>query len=517
MRRILVTAIALALAGAALDAAAQTRPPGRPTNAARRCTDATTQLPRTVRPTHYDVAVVPHADKLTFDGKVAISRRGAGADRPITLNAVDLTFANVGAQPAATASACAAEGHASTRPRRPRPSPSTKPLARRAIPAGHRLHRQDRHPGQSACSPSTTTPPAGKKRALFTQFENSDARRFIPSWDEPAYKATFALEADVPASADGGQQHAGGAAHRGPGQRPNARALRDRRRRCRPTCCSSAVGDLERATDAGRARPKIGVVTQKRRARPGAVRARLLGRRAARVQRLLRHALSAAQARQRRRARPQPVLRRHGELGRDLHLRVRAAARSVDLHGVGPAERLLDRRARDRAPVVRRPRDHGLVGRPLAQRRLRLLDGRRAPRRSCIRSGTPRSARGRPAANAAMGATRVATTHPVVQHVETVEQASQAFDAITYQKGEAVIRMLEGYVGADAWRDGVRALHARRTPTATPSPTTCGATIEAAAGKPIIAIAHDFTLQPGVPLITRRRRRRAAAARPRCS
>src|ERR1700754_4025022 len=38
----------------------------------------------------------------------------------------------------------------------------------------------------------------GKKRALYTQFENSDARRFIPSWDEPAYKATFDLDVTVP-------------------------------------------------------------------------------------------------------------------------------------------------------------------------------------------------------------------------------------------------------------------------------------------------------------------------------
>jgi aminopeptidase N len=41
----------------------------------------------------------------------------------------------------------------------------------------------------------------------------------------------------------------------------------------------------------------------------------------------------------------------------------------------------------------------------------------------------------------------IASTHPVVQHVETVEQANQAFDAITYSKGQAVITMLEAYVG----------------------------------------------------------------------
>ena len=27
-----------------------------------------------------------------------------------------------------------------------------------------------------------------EKRALYTQFENSDARRFMPSWDEPILK-----------------------------------------------------------------------------------------------------------------------------------------------------------------------------------------------------------------------------------------------------------------------------------------------------------------------------------------
>ena len=40
--------------------------------------------------------------------------------------------------------------------------------------------------------------PEGRQRALYTQFENSDARSVLPSWDEPDYKATFALDVVVP-------------------------------------------------------------------------------------------------------------------------------------------------------------------------------------------------------------------------------------------------------------------------------------------------------------------------------
>src|SRR5579884_3711990 len=46
---------------------------------------------------------------------------------------------------------------------------------------------------------------------------------------------------------------------------------------------------------------------------------------------------------------------------------------------------------------------------------------------------------------AAMRLDARAGTHPVVQHIRDVLQANQAFDTITYQKGEWVIRMLESY------------------------------------------------------------------------
>jgi aminopeptidase N len=91
-------------------------------------------------------------------------------------------------------------------------------------------------------------------------------------------------------------------------------------------------------------------------------------------------------------------------------------------------------------------------------------------------------------------------THPIVQPVATVAQAEQAFDAITYKKGEAVIRMLEAYAGPDAWRDGVRAYvaeHAYGNATS----TDLWRAIDKAAGKPVSIVARDFTTQPGVPLI----------------
>ncbi len=102
---------------------------------------------------------------------------------------------------------------------------------------------------------------------------------------------------------------------------------------------------------------------------------------------------------------------------------------------------------------------------------------------------------------AAMRRDAYVTTHPVVQHVDTVEQASQAFDQITYDKGEAVIAMLEDYVGADNWRNGVRS-YIKQHQYGNAVTDALWQQIDAVApGKQFTQVAHDFTLQPGVPLI----------------
>ena len=90
MRNIyLASAIALALANVAMTAVATTP-------AAAPVADlATTQLPRAVVPSHYDVAVTPHVDKMTFDGKVTVTVDVLKLTTSITLNAIDMTFSSV--------------------------------------------------------------------------------------------------------------------------------------------------------------------------------------------------------------------------------------------------------------------------------------------------------------------------------------------------------------------------------------------------------------------------------------
>jgi aminopeptidase N len=101
----------------------------------------------------------------------------------------------------------------------------------------------------------------------------------------------------------------------------------------------------------------------------------------------------------------------------------------------------------------------------------------------------------------AMGLDAYVTTHPVIQKISTVEQTSQAFDTITYSKGEAVITMLEAFAGETVWRDGLRAYMKKHAYANTRTDDLWNA-VEAAGAKGLVRIAHDFTRQPGVPLIS---------------
>jgi aminopeptidase N len=92
------------------------------------------------------------------------------------------------------------------------------------------------------------------------------------------------------------------------------------------------------------------------------------------------------------------------------------------------------------------------------------------------------------------------TTHPIQQPVANESEAMAAFDTITYTKGQAVIRMLENFVGEDAFRAGIRAYMVQHAYSNTTTADLWGA-LQAASGKPVAGVAAGFTEQGGVPLV----------------
>ncbi len=92
------------------------------------------------------------------------------------------------------------------------------------------------------------------------------------------------------------------------------------------------------------------------------------------------------------------------------------------------------------------------------------------------------------------------TSHPIQLTVPDHSVAMTAFDPITYNKGQAFIRMLEQYLGPDAFRDGIRRhMSAHKFSNATTA--DLWQALETATGKKVAPIAATFTEQEGVPLV----------------
>src|SRR3989475_1163504 len=92
------------------------------------------------------------------------------------------------------------------------------------------------------------------------------------------------------------------------------------------------------------------------------------------------------------------------------------------------------------------------------------------------------------------------STRAIHADAETSAQIDEAFDAIAYEKGAAVLRMIEAYVGSDTFKKGVNAyLQAHAYGNATSE--DFWSAIANASGKPVDKIMSTFVTQPGVPLI----------------
>jgi len=490
----LLSASILALAAAVTSAPSTAQPNIRatPTPAAQ----VPSQLPRNVRPLHYRISATPDAANLRFTGRTDVDIVIMAPTDSITLNAVDMRFGDV--------SLGGGSGHAAlalnpTETRIDAEAQTATFRFARQIPTGrYRLtmnYTGTIYTQAAGLFALDYAGEGGQKRALFTQFEAPDARRFFPGWDEPNFRTPYDLSVTVPA----GQQAIGNmpAARR----TTNADGTVTVTFQTTPAMSSYllflAVGELDRITTRA-AGVEIGVVTRRGASEQG----RWALESSALVVPWYNEYFGTPY--------PLPKLDNVAGPGTSQFFgamenwgaifsfenillvdpAITTPARQQQIFEVAAHEiahqwfgDLVTMAWWDdlwlnegfaswmatKATAALHPEWEPLLGRINGREEAITLDSLR-------------------------------TTHPVVQHITTVEQMSQAFDSITYEKGEAVITMLEDYVGEAAWRNGVRA-YIRRHRLGNTVTDDLWREIEQAAGRPVTAIAHDFTLRPGVPLI----------------
>jgi aminopeptidase N len=121
---------------------------------------------------------------------------------------------------------------------------------------------------------------------------------------------------------------------------------------------------------------------------------------------------------------------------------------------------------------------------------------RKLPRDPTRRAGIAREA--------AMEGDARSTTHPIQQPVATEAEANSAFDDITYKKGQSFLRMLESFVGENIFRDGIRRYIAAHKYSNTTTADLWKALAEIS-NRNVAEIAAAWTEQPGFPIVNVKR------------
>jgi len=93
------------------------------------------------------------------------------------------------------------------------------------------------------------------------------------------------------------------------------------------------------------------------------------------------------------------------------------------------------------------------------------------------------------------------STRPIEYEVVSPEDTRGMFDVLTYQKGGSVLRMLEQYLGADTFRDGIRHYLTAHAYANTVT-TDLWDALEEASGEPVRDMMNTWILQGGHPLVT---------------
>jgi puromycin-sensitive aminopeptidase len=93
------------------------------------------------------------------------------------------------------------------------------------------------------------------------------------------------------------------------------------------------------------------------------------------------------------------------------------------------------------------------------------------------------------------------STHPIHGEVRNAGEAGESFDAITYEKGGAVLRMIEGFLGEGPFREGIR-LYMRKHARANAVKEDLWNALGEAAKQPVNELATKWIGQSGFPLVS---------------
>ncbi|HCW62663.1 MAG TPA: aminopeptidase, partial [Sphingobium sp.] len=485
--KILPLLIAAAPVALATPALAQSAAPTGP------AAGITTQLPRGAAPSHYTIEVTPDAANLRFTGNTVIDVTVSQTMPQLVLNAADLSFGDVTLTPS---SGRAIKGKATVDAQAQTVSLDFgKPVApgnyRLAIAYAGVINQQ----ANGLFALDYTNNDGQAKRALFTQFEAPDARRFVPSWDEPSYKATFDLSAVIPTGLMAvGNMPVKSTADMGGGK---TRVTFGTSPKMSTYLLFFGLGELERATKMA-GQTEVGVITGK----GNSGKAQLALDASASILPYFNDYFGVPF--------PLPKLDNVAGPGQSQFFSAmenwgaiftfeRALLVDPRFTSEATKRRIYETVAHEMAHqwfgdlVTMAWWDDLWLNEGFASWMATKVTDKLQPDWEMLLTRVD----GR---EAAMSLDSLATTHPVVQKITTVDQVNQAFDAITYQKGEAVITMLEGYAGEDAWKSGIQAYMKAHAYGNTVTDDLWKA-VEGAGAKGLVSIAHDFTSQPGIPLV----------------
>jgi aminopeptidase N len=445
------------------------------------------KLPKTVVPIHYALDLKPDLDKLAFAGSETVDVVVKAPTERLVLNAVDLAVTRAVIDDDATPAQIALDAGEET---------VTLTFARPIAPGWHQLSldfagRINRFARGLFMVDFPTA--GGRKRMMSSHLEPADARRIFPSWDEPAFKASFTLTVTVP--------QAFLAVSNMPVWREEGvddgtkRVVFQTTPRMSSYLFVLATGDLERTTaEAGGV--TIGVVTtsgksaQTRYALDSAVE-------------LMRYFNSYFGV-----AYPLPKL--------DLIAVPGGFGGAMENWGgitffesrllFDPAKSSGDSR-RGIFSILAHEMAHQWFGDLVTMAwwdNIWLNEGfaswMQANSAEYLHPEWQTWLNSAGAKQGAMAEDARHTSHPIQHPIADESEAMAAFDGITYNKGQAFIRMLENYLGPPTFAAGIRAYMRQHAYSNTTTADLWNA-LATASGKPVAAVASAYTEQAGVPLV----------------